>query len=263
MCSYSRRGKRALSSNNAIRIKAKEPNPYLFRIERRKRAAPTLAHDFGKGSPCSRCDHKCPGLELHYWKDVCLNCGCHLNDHLSALQHTSRSSSADIGRISQRPDKPLSKSSAGTSRADGSRRTQDGTEEGLDEIAVEPGRTRQLAMRFQDLLGSRDQGPRTEDYVLPDLNASSWQTHNSPVKTAAVQKAEQSKLYEQLPRPTTTNLVTVTSSAEESRAASETAVQSDYVDSLGIKDKRLRCTECRRIFAPGQTAIVVNDLHQV
>ena len=98
---------------------SKEPNPYLFKMERKKRALPTLAHDIGKGSPCTKCDEKkCPGLELHYWKDVCLNCGCHLNDHLSALKGmtgTDSSTSGEIGKLVDRPDRVSASSNAPSS----------------------------------------------------------------------------------------------------------------------------------------------------
>jgi hypothetical protein len=100
-------------------MRAKEPNPILFKMERKKRAPPTLAHDIGKGSPCTKCDEKkCPGLELHYWKDICLNCGCHLNDHLAALKGmtgTDSSTSGEIGKLVDRPDRVSASSNAPSS----------------------------------------------------------------------------------------------------------------------------------------------------
>ncbi|XP_047126774.1 testin isoform X1 [Hydra vulgaris] len=40
-----------------------------------------LTHDQGSGSPCLKCNELCSGLELHFWRKVCKNCGCKLEDH--------------------------------------------------------------------------------------------------------------------------------------------------------------------------------------
>ncbi|XP_032810386.2 testin-like [Petromyzon marinus] len=42
----------------------------------------TISHEWGAGAPCSACKDRCPGLELHYWRRVCVNCKCSPEQHL-------------------------------------------------------------------------------------------------------------------------------------------------------------------------------------
>ncbi|XP_052061708.1 testin-like [Mytilus californianus] len=43
-----------------------------------------------EGKPrCLKCDDKCPGLEQHYWRKVCRNCRCSVDDH--AIQPSTES----------------------------------------------------------------------------------------------------------------------------------------------------------------------------
>eukprot|EP00040_Diaphanoeca_grandis_P032303 m.195478 g.195478 ORF g.195478 m.195478 type:complete len:652 (-) comp32571_c1_seq1:234-2189(-) len=35
-----------------------------------------LAHEVNKGAQCLTCGDKCSGLELHFWRKICINCKC-------------------------------------------------------------------------------------------------------------------------------------------------------------------------------------------
>uniref|UniRef100_A0A915DL63 PET domain-containing protein n=1 Tax=Ditylenchus dipsaci TaxID=166011 RepID=A0A915DL63_9BILA len=52
-------------------------NPYLFKLEFKPK--PVLSHELGAGSLCLKC--KCPGLDLHFWRKMCKNCYCRLDEH--------------------------------------------------------------------------------------------------------------------------------------------------------------------------------------
>ncbi|KAH8394883.1 hypothetical protein KR222_008461 [Zaprionus bogoriensis] len=41
-----------------------------------------LGHESGAGAPCSECQDKCPGLDLHFWRKVCRNCMCRKDQHM-------------------------------------------------------------------------------------------------------------------------------------------------------------------------------------
>ena len=40
-----------------------------------------LVHDVDAGSPCLKCQDKCPGFSLHFWRKVCQHCKCPWMDH--------------------------------------------------------------------------------------------------------------------------------------------------------------------------------------
>ncbi|XP_017573208.1 testin [Pygocentrus nattereri] len=46
----------------------------------------TLGHEIGAGAPCLKCKDKCEGFELHFWRKICRNCKCGLEDHDVQLQ---------------------------------------------------------------------------------------------------------------------------------------------------------------------------------
>ncbi|KAI4894861.1 hypothetical protein NFI96_019173 [Prochilodus magdalenae] len=46
----------------------------------------TLGHELGAGAPCLKCKDKCEGFELHFWRKICRNCKCGLEDHDVQLQ---------------------------------------------------------------------------------------------------------------------------------------------------------------------------------
>ncbi|KHJ47935.1 LIM domain protein [Trichuris suis] len=54
-------------------------NPYLFHLDEKK--PKPLAHDWGAGFPCNKCKDLCPGLELHFWRKICMKCKCSKDDH--------------------------------------------------------------------------------------------------------------------------------------------------------------------------------------
>ncbi|KAK6488145.1 testin-like [Huso huso] len=41
----------------------------------------TLGHETGSGAQCLKCKDKCEGFELHFWRKICRNCKCGLEDH--------------------------------------------------------------------------------------------------------------------------------------------------------------------------------------
>jgi len=41
---------------------------------------PSITHERGVGSPCGKCKD-CSGLDLHFWRKTCKNCGCKYEDH--------------------------------------------------------------------------------------------------------------------------------------------------------------------------------------
>ncbi|KAI1732806.1 PET domain-containing protein [Ditylenchus destructor] len=53
-------------------------NPYLYKLEYKPK--PVLSHELGAGSPCLKC--QCPGLDLHFWRKICKNCHCRLDEHV-------------------------------------------------------------------------------------------------------------------------------------------------------------------------------------
>ncbi|KAG7329525.1 hypothetical protein KOW79_007699 [Hemibagrus wyckioides] len=46
----------------------------------------TLGHEIGAGAACLKCKDKCEGFELHFWRKICRNCKCGLEDHDVQLQ---------------------------------------------------------------------------------------------------------------------------------------------------------------------------------
>ncbi|KAM9471244.1 testin [Clarias gariepinus] len=46
----------------------------------------TLGHELGAGAACLKCKDKCEGFELHFWRKICRNCKCGLEDHDVQLQ---------------------------------------------------------------------------------------------------------------------------------------------------------------------------------
>lgn len=58
------------------------PN-WLSELEKKReiRLKARLGHEAGAGAPCIKCDSKCPGLDLHFWRKICKNCKCSKEDH--------------------------------------------------------------------------------------------------------------------------------------------------------------------------------------
>ncbi|KAI5617249.1 testin [Silurus asotus] len=46
----------------------------------------TLGHEIGAGAACVKCKDKCEGFELHFWRKICRNCKCGIEDHDVQLQ---------------------------------------------------------------------------------------------------------------------------------------------------------------------------------
>ncbi|CAG9767710.1 unnamed protein product [Ceutorhynchus assimilis] len=49
--------------------------------KREKRLKAKLGHEAGAGAPCLKCEDKCPGLDLHFWRKACKVCRCPKEDH--------------------------------------------------------------------------------------------------------------------------------------------------------------------------------------
>ncbi|KAL3096451.1 hypothetical protein niasHT_024728 [Heterodera trifolii] len=58
-------------------MQKKVVDQYVSKLERPLKHV--LSHEFGNGSLCNRCD--CPGLDLHFWRKICKNCSCRLDEH--------------------------------------------------------------------------------------------------------------------------------------------------------------------------------------
>ncbi|XP_067292057.1 testin [Pseudorasbora parva] len=41
----------------------------------------TLGHEIGAGAACLKCKDKCEGFDLHFWRKICRNCKCGVEDH--------------------------------------------------------------------------------------------------------------------------------------------------------------------------------------
>ncbi|CAG0894723.1 unnamed protein product [Darwinula stevensoni] len=83
--------------------RAPQPNPYLFEIEAQKNKKATLAHEVGAGSPCKKCEDKCPGFDLHYWRKICRNCKCGKEEHDVYEEVLVDPGYYRIGRLFDRP----------------------------------------------------------------------------------------------------------------------------------------------------------------
>ncbi|XP_028132441.1 uncharacterized protein LOC114327921 [Diabrotica virgifera virgifera] len=49
--------------------------------KREKRLKARLGHEAGAGAPCLKCEDKCPGLDLHFWRKCCKICKCSKEEH--------------------------------------------------------------------------------------------------------------------------------------------------------------------------------------
>ncbi|MBN3302838.1 TES protein, partial [Amia calva] len=56
----------------------------------------TLGHEIGAGAPCLKCKDKCEGFELHFWRKICRNCKCGLEDH---EVQTSSAEDKKVGKL--------------------------------------------------------------------------------------------------------------------------------------------------------------------
>ncbi|XP_050313961.1 uncharacterized protein LOC126748645 [Anthonomus grandis grandis] len=49
--------------------------------KRERRLKARLGHEAGAGAPCLKCEDKCPGLDLHFWRKACKICRCPKEEH--------------------------------------------------------------------------------------------------------------------------------------------------------------------------------------
>ncbi|XP_058974841.1 uncharacterized protein LOC131800958 [Musca domestica] len=79
---------------------------WLSKLEdrREKLKCSKLGHEVGAGAPCSVCEDKCPGLDLHFWRKVCRNCKCRKDQHMCQDDDTSGWAQFEIlGQIRSKP----------------------------------------------------------------------------------------------------------------------------------------------------------------
>ncbi|XP_061394387.1 uncharacterized protein LOC133329946 [Musca vetustissima] len=79
---------------------------WLSKLEdrREKLKCSKLGHEAGAGAPCSVCEDKCPGLDLHFWRKVCRNCKCRKDQHMCQDDDTSGWAQFEIlGQIRSKP----------------------------------------------------------------------------------------------------------------------------------------------------------------
>lgn len=57
-----------------------QPNPVLCEVQI-ARPRHVLGHELGLGSACHVCGDTCPGFQYHYWRKICVHCGCGVEDH--------------------------------------------------------------------------------------------------------------------------------------------------------------------------------------
>ncbi|VDM60415.1 unnamed protein product [Angiostrongylus costaricensis] len=70
-------------------------NPDIHKLGQGKQHV--LAHEIGQGSLCRKCD--CSGLDLHFWRKLCKNCGCRMDEHDVQLPNRSDHGQIIIGRL--------------------------------------------------------------------------------------------------------------------------------------------------------------------
>uniref|UniRef100_A0A1I8P590 Testin n=1 Tax=Stomoxys calcitrans TaxID=35570 RepID=A0A1I8P590_STOCA len=79
---------------------------WLSKLEdrREKLKCSKLGHEAGAGAPCSVCNDKCPGLDLHFWRKVCRNCKCRKDQHMCQDDDSSGWAQFEIlGQIRSKP----------------------------------------------------------------------------------------------------------------------------------------------------------------
>ncbi|ETN75287.1 hypothetical protein NECAME_12495, partial [Necator americanus] len=70
-------------------------NPEIHKLGQAKQHV--LAHEIGQGSLCRNCD--CAGLDLHFWRKLCKNCGCRMDEHDVQLPNQYDHGQIIIGRL--------------------------------------------------------------------------------------------------------------------------------------------------------------------
>ncbi|CAD6192826.1 unnamed protein product [Caenorhabditis auriculariae] len=73
-------------------------NPAIFKLGLGKQHV--LAHEIGQGSQCRNAvDCSCEGLDLHFWRKICKNCGCRMDEHDVVLPNEFDHAQIVIGRL--------------------------------------------------------------------------------------------------------------------------------------------------------------------
>ncbi|CAI5448897.1 unnamed protein product [Caenorhabditis angaria] len=73
-------------------------NPEIFKLGLGRQH--TLCHEIGQGSRCrNESDCRCEGLDLHFWRKMCKNCGCRMDEHDVVLPNEFDHAQIVIGRL--------------------------------------------------------------------------------------------------------------------------------------------------------------------
>ncbi|XP_075166253.1 testin LIM domain protein [Haematobia irritans] len=91
---------------NASCVETPAAPEWLSKLEDRRERLKfaKLGHEVGAGAPCSVCNDKCPGLDLHFWRKVCRNCKCRKDQHMCQDDDTSGWAQFEIlGQIRSKP----------------------------------------------------------------------------------------------------------------------------------------------------------------
>ena len=57
-----------------------QPNPVLCEVQI-TRPRHVLGHEMGLGATCHVCGDTCPGFQYHFWRKLCVHCGCGVEEH--------------------------------------------------------------------------------------------------------------------------------------------------------------------------------------
>jgi hypothetical protein len=103
-------------------------------------------------------------------------------------------------------------------------------------------------------------------FQRPGFDEKTYLGKQQPVETAPV-KQNKASLKTSLPEPTPAAVITVTEPASSGKnspsIASPVCDTSSSISATSKSEALFRCEECRRVFNPGQTAVVLNDLDKV
>ncbi|XGW26879.1 hypothetical protein V3C99_007450 [Haemonchus contortus] len=84
-----------IRSPDVVTVPCFPTNPEIHKLGQGKQHV--LAHEIGQGSLCRKCD--CTGLDLHFWRKLCKNCGCRMDEHDVQLPNQYDHGQIVIGRL--------------------------------------------------------------------------------------------------------------------------------------------------------------------
>ncbi|KAK5971404.1 hypothetical protein GCK32_018413, partial [Trichostrongylus colubriformis] len=90
-----------IRSPDVVTVPCFPTNPEIHKLGQGKQHV--LAHEIGQGSLCRKCD--CTGLDLHFWRKLCKNCGCRMDEHDVQLPNQYDHGQIVIGRLFHAKDR--------------------------------------------------------------------------------------------------------------------------------------------------------------